>query len=363
MREGCVGDLQLLVRKHGMLLVRNEAMEVQQKITMKGLWQVLKQAGKNFKGHKVPKLSASLAYYTIFSFGPMMIVVIYVAGLVWGKQGVEGAIMDQLKGFVGDQSARQIQQIIANAAISGSDKIAAIIGSTVLLMSATTVFAEIQDTINMIWQLRVTKGRGWVKMLLTRLLSFAIIVTLGFLLLVSLLINVLIEGLMNRLQEYFSYDSVVVVYIANLLFTFFVISLLFAAIFKVLPDAVIRWKDVAAGAIFTAALFMIGKFLITFYIGKTDIGGSYGAAGSLVILLLWVYYSSIILYFGAEFTKVYATKFGCEIRPNDYAVTIQTIQVESRKKSVQENESDAEVVKAEIERSNRIKTDSSTNSN
>jgi membrane protein len=219
----------------------------------------------------------------------------------------------------------------------------------VLLASATTVFAEIQDTINMIWQLRVTRGKGWVKMLLTRLLSFAIIVTLGFLLLVSLIINILIEGLMDRLQDYFSVNSVVVVYIINLLFTFFVISLLFATIFKVLPDAVIRWKDVAIGAIFTAALFMIGKFLITFYIGKTDIGGSYGAAGSLVILLLWVYYSSIILYFGAEFTKVYATRYGGEITPNDYAVTVQTIHVESRKKSVQENESETEATQTQLQ--------------
>ncbi len=325
-------------------------METREKITVRGLWHVLKQSGKNFMRDRVPKLSASLAYYTIFSFGPMMIVIIYLAGLLWGRQGVEVAIKDQLSEFIGSQSARQVQQIIENAAISGSDKLAAIIGSIVLLVSATTVFAEIQDTINMIWKLRVTRGKGWIKMLLTRLLSFAIIVTLGFLLLVSLIINILIEGLMDRLQDYFSGNSVVVVYIINLVFTFFVISLLFATIFKVLPDAVIRWKDVAVGAIFTAALFMIGKFLITFYIGKTDIGGSYGAAGSLVILLLWVYYSSIILYFGAEFTKVYATRFGHEIRPNDYAVTIQTVQVESRKKSVQENESETEVTQTELQK-------------
>ncbi len=325
-------------------------MEPQEKISMKGLWQVLKQAGKNFMRDRVPKLSASLAYYTIFSFGPMMIVVIYLAGLFWSRQGVEVAIMEQLSDFIGNQSARQVQQIIDNAAISSSDKLAATIGGIVLLASATTVFAEIQDTINMIWQLRVTRGRGWVKMLLTRLLSFAIIVTLGFLLLVSLIINILIEGLMDRLQEYFSGSSVVVVYIINLLFTFFVISLLFATIFKVLPDAVIRWKDVAVGAIFTAALFMIGKFLITFYIGKTDVGGSYGAAGSLVILLLWVYYSSIILYFGAEFTKVYATRYGCEIKPNDYAVTFQPIHVESRKKSVQENEVETEATEAGLQK-------------
>jgi membrane protein len=187
-------------------------------------------------------------------------------------------------------------------------------------------------------------------MILTRLLSFALIATLGFLLLVSLVINILIEGLMNRLQDYFPGGSVVIIYILNLVFTFLVISFLFAIIFKVLPDAIIRWKDVAAGAIFTAALFMLGKFLITFYIGKSDVGTTYGTAGSLVVLLLWVYYSTIILYFGAEFTKTYATKFGSEIRPNEFAVTVQTIQVESKKQSVQENEADLDATQAALQK-------------
>lgn len=319
------------------------------KKTVAGVWQVLKQSGSNFMKDKVPKLSASLAYYTIFSFGPMMIVIIYLAGLVYREQAVQGAIMEQLSDFIGRQAAEQLQQIIQNAAISADNKITAIIGSIVLLVSATTVFAEIQDTINMIWKLRIKSKKGWLKMLMTRLLSFALIVTLGFLLLVSLVINILIEGLMGRLQDFFPGSSVVVLYVINLLFTFLVISFLFGIIFKVLPDAQIRWRDVSIGAIFTAALFMIGKFLITFYIGKSDIGSLYGTAGSLVILLLWVYYSSIILYFGAEFTKVYATKYGDEIVPNDYAVTVQTIQVESRKRSIQENEAETDVTQKEAQ--------------
>ena len=299
---------------------------------------------------KVPKLSASLAYYTIFSFGPMMIVIIYLAGLFWGKQAIEGAVLDQISGLVGQQAAEQIQQIIRNAAISTKNSLAAVIGFVALFISATTVFSEIQDTINMIWKLKATRGKGWVKILMTRLLSFALIVTLGFLLLVSLFINILIEALMGRLQDLFPAGSVILLYLTNLIITFVVISILFGAIFKVLPDAVIKWRDVTAGAIFTAALFMIGKFLISFYLGKSDVGSTYGTAGSLVVLLLWVYYSSIILCFGAEFTKAYATKYGSEITPNEYAVTVQTVQVESRKRSVQQNESEIEATELELQK-------------
>jgi membrane protein len=329
----------------------------QSKVSAKGLWQVLKQSASNFMSDRVPKLSASLAYYTIFSFGPMIIVIIYLSGLFWGKQAIQGAILEQISALVGIQAAQQIQEFIQNAAISTNNKLAAIIGFIALFLSATTVFSEIQDTINMIWNLKAKTGKGWKKMLLNRLLSFAIIATLGFLLLVSLIINIVIESLMDRLQDYFPGGSVIMLYAINLLFTFIVISLLFATIFKVLPDAVIRWKDVAVGAIFTAALFMIGKFLITFYIGRSDVGSTYGTAGSLVVLLLWVYYSTIILYFGAEFTKAYATKYGSEIRPNDYAVLIQTVQMESRKTSVQQNESEIDAKQSELQKAeDNIKT-------
>jgi membrane protein len=332
-------------------------MTQQSKVSAKGLWQVLKQSAVNFMSDRVPKLSASLAYYTIFSFGPMIIVIIYLSGLFWGKQAIQGAILEQISALVGIEAAQQIQDLIQNAAISTNNKLAAIIGFIALFLSATTVFSEIQDTINMIWNLKAKTRKGWKKMLLNRLLSFAIIATLGFLLLVSLIINIVIESLMDRLQDYFPGGSVIMLYAINLGFTFIVISLLFATIFKVLPDAVIRWKDVAVGAVFTAALFMIGKFLITFYIGRSDVGSTYGTAGSLVVLLLWVYYSTIILYFGAEFTKAYATKYGSEIKPNDYAVLIQTVQIESRKTSVQQNESEIDAKQSELQKAeDNIKT-------
>ena len=319
-------------------------------VSIQGIGNILKESGKGFMKDRIPKLSASLAYYTIFSIGPMMIVIIYLADLFWGRQAVEGSIYGQVKDLVGDRAALQVQEIIKNASVSGSSTIAAAVGLVALIVGATTVFSEIQDSINSIWKLKVKTERGWLKMLLNRLLSFSLVVSLGFLLLVSLLLNALVEGFMDRLQELFPHIAVTLIYIINLLLTFFIIWALFAIIFKFLPDAVIRWKDVAVGAFFTALLFMTGKFGITFYIGRSDIGSTYGTAGSLVILLLWVYFSSIILYLGAEFTKAYAMKYGDEIKPNDYAVMVQTVQVESKKKNVQENEKDTKKTEAALQK-------------
>ena len=318
--------------------------------TIKGLWQVLKQAAGGFSKDKVPKLSASLAYYTIFSLGPMLIVILFVVNMVWRREALEGRIFGEIKELVGDSAALQIQEIIRNAAINGNNTLNAIIGIVTLIIAATGVFAEIQDSINSIWNLKVKTEKGWLLMLKSRLLSFSLVVTLGFLLLVSLVINGLVEGFMDRLQRFFPQITVVLVYIINLVITLLVTSSLFAIIFKMLPDAIIRWRDVVAGSIFTAVLFMVGKFGITLYISKSDIDTAYGTAGSLVILLLWVYYSSIILYFGAEFTKFYALKFGATIKPDKYAVIVQTVQVESHKESIQENENDLEKTERELQK-------------
>jgi membrane protein len=175
-------------------------------------------------------------------------------------------------------------------------------------------------------------------MLQNRFLSFSVIISLGFLLLVSLGISAIIEGLSSRLQAAYPDVAVIVFYLINVILTLVITTAIFAVIFRVLPDAEIKWKDVMAGAVTTALLFMLGKFGISFYISKASIGSTYGAAGSLVILLVWVYYSAIILYFGAEFTKAYAVKYGSEIRPNHYAVTTKQVEVETGKKSIQDKE-------------------------
>jgi len=282
------------------------------KISFKGIWEVLKNCFKSFSDDKVTKLSASLAYYTIFSLAPLLIVIVFLCSIFFGREAVEGSIYGQMESFVGHDAALQLQQIIKNAAISGKGNIAAIIGIITLLIGATTVFAEIQDSINSIWGLKVKAKAGWFKLVKNRLLSFGVIGSLGFLLLVSLGITALIEGLGNRLKAHFPDITIVIFYIVNLVITFGVVAALFAVIFKVLPDAKIKWKDVISGSVVTAILFMIGKFAISFYISKSNVGSTYGTAGSLVILLLWIYYSSIILYFGAEFTKAWAVHCCCK---------------------------------------------------
>ncbi|MGI8951336.1 MAG: YihY/virulence factor BrkB family protein [Chitinophagaceae bacterium] len=308
------------------------------KFSLKNIWEILKNSFAGFANDKVPKLSASLAYYTLFSMGPLLVLIISLCGLFWGREAIEGKVYAQLQSFVGHDTAMQLQQIIKNASLAGKSKTAAIIGGIALLIGATSVFAEIQDSINMIWGLKPKPKKGWLKFLQNRFLSFSVIISLGFLLLVSLAVTAVIEGFSNKLQNAYPSVTVVVFYIINLIITLIVTTLIFAVIFKVLPDAQIKWNDVLAGAITTSLLFMLGKFGISFYISKGNVGSTFGAAGSLVILILWVYYSAFILYFGAEFTKAYAIKFGSEIHPTEYAVTTKQVEVETNSESVQENE-------------------------
>lgn len=308
---------------------------MRKKITLRGLGEVWKNSFVAMGDDKITKMSGSLAYYTVFSMAPLLVMIISLCGIFLGREAVEGKIVAQLSGFVGVDTAIQLQQIIKNASLAGKSTMAAVIGGITLIIGATSVFAEIQDSINTIWGLKPKPKRGWLKMIQNRLLSFSVIISLGFLLLVSLGVTAIIDGFSERLRAHFPEVTVVVFYILNVLITLVVTTLIFGVIFKVLPDAKIKWKDVLAGAIATSLLFMLGKFGISFYISKSNIGSTYGTAGSLVVLLLWVYYSSIILYLGAEFTKAFAVKFGSPIHPNDYAVTTKTVEVETGNKSVQ----------------------------
>lgn len=307
------------------------------KLRFNNIWQVVKDTFNGYSNDRITKLSGALAYYTVFSMGPLLVVVISLCGIFLSQDAMEGKIYGVLAGFVGSDTAVQLQQIIRNAAVSNKSTLAAVIGFVTLLIGATSVFAEIQDSINIIWGLKPKPKRGWLKYLQNRFLSFSVIVSLGFLLLVSLTLSALIEAVNNKLRASFPEVAIVVFYIINLLLTISISTLIFATIFKVLPDAKIKWRDVFVGAIITAVLFLIGKFAISVYISQTKVGSTYGAAGSLVVLLVWVYYSSIILYLGAEFTKAYALRFGSAIHPNDYAVTTKQVEVETQKDTL-ENE-------------------------
>lgn len=315
------------------------------KVTTKGIWEVMKETFRGFSDHKVLKLSGALAYYTVFSMGPLLIIIISLCGLFLEKEAVEGTIYNTLKDFVGSDTASQLQDVIKNAAVGHKSAAAVVIGGIVLVIGATTVFSEIQDSINIIWGLKPKPKRGWLKFLRNRFLSFSVIVSLGFLLLVSLAITALVEMLSNRLQHSFPEMTVALFYIINLVLTLAISTIIFATIFKVLPDARIKWRDVFSGAFVTSILFMLGKFAISFYISKAHVGSIYGGAGSLVVLLVWVYYSAVILYIGAEYTKAFAVKYGSQILPNDYAVTIQQVEVEMGHKSVQEQEHTETIIK------------------
>ncbi|HYG04119.1 MAG TPA: YihY/virulence factor BrkB family protein [Chryseosolibacter sp.] len=289
---------------------------------MRKWWFVLREAGSEFLADHGMKLSASLSYYTIFSLGPVLILLISFAGIFFGRDAVKGKLFYQINGLVGNDAALQIQQIIQNIEESQLSASGAAIGILVLIVGATGIFAEIQDSINYIWSLKPKPKKGWLKLLINRLLSFSLIVSFGFILMVSLAVHALMDILYDKLRQFFDNATVVVFQVLNYVVLFFVISTLFAIIFKVLPDGTVKWKDAYVGAFFTAVFFLVGKFLIGFYLGASSIGVTYGAAASIMIIMIWVYYSSIILYFGAEFTKVYTLRYGSGITPDKAAVFI-----------------------------------------
>jgi membrane protein len=284
--------------------------------------QLLKKSAIEFLNDNAIKLSASLSYYTIFSVAPMLIVIISFAGIFFGRDAIEGKIYGQIKGLIGDKAAVLIQGMIAGIKQTQHTITGATIGIIILVLGATGVFTEIQGSINFIWSVKAKPKKGWLKLIINRVISFSLVISCGFILMVSLILNALMDLLNDRLTLYLHNFAVTTIYIINLCLIFIVIALMFAIIFKVLPDARIRWRDAFAGSIFTSILFLGGKFLISLYLVHSKIGLTYGAAASAVILLLWVYYSSIILYFGAEFTKVYTIDKGSGIRPTDNSVFI-----------------------------------------
>lgn len=289
---------------------------------MRKWWLVLRDAGEEFISDNGMKLSASLSYYTIFAIGPLLVILISLAGIFLGQEAVEGKLYFQLVGFVGKAAAVQIQEIIRNIRASQFTTSGTILGIVVLIIGATGVFTEIQDSINYIWSLKAKPRRGLLKLLFNRVISFSLIISFGFIMMVSLVLHALVDLLHDRLENLFDEATVYVFQVFNYLILFVIIATLFAIIFKVLPDGVLRWKDAFTGAIFTAVLFVLGKFAIGFYLARTNLDVTYGAAASVIIILLWVYYTSIILFFGAEFTKVYTIRHGSGIIPDKTAVFI-----------------------------------------
>jgi len=298
---------------------------MQLKNTAKKAGYLLKETFKGFVEDNGIKLSAALSYYTIFSLPPLLIIIISLSGIFFGADAVKGEIFGQINGLVGNSAALQIQETLKNVKLSDSSIFATVVGIIILIIGASGVFAEIQESVNYIWGIKAKPKRGVIKFIYNRLMSFSMIGSVGFLLMVGLIINSLIDILNKRLATIFAHDTILLFYIINILIVFIIITLLFSVIFKTLPDGKIAIRDCITGASFTAFLFMIGKFAISFYLGSYNIASLYGAAGSVILILVWVYYSAIILYFGAEFTKVYANTHGQKIIPNAYSVQIEKV--------------------------------------
>lgn len=301
---------------------------------------VLKETVKGFSEDKGLKLSASLAYYTLFSLAPLLLLVISLAGAFFGEDAVKGTVFTELNGLLGNQAAAQVQEIIKNMELSGDTTFSLVVSAVTLIIGATTVFGELQDSINMIWSVKAKPKRGWVKLLKDRLLSGSLIIGLGFLLLVSLVVNGLLDTFNSLLKAWFAEISVILFYILSVVVNLIVLSVVFAVIYKVLPDAKIKWRDVRAGAVFTTLLFLLGRYVIGLYISSSGTASTYGAAGSLIVILLWVYYSAVIMYFSAEFTKAYAAFKGEKILPAEYAVYVEEKETEQDNVNVAKESTD-----------------------
>ena len=276
---------------------------------MRKYLDLFKQTAKEFGQDKAPRLGAALAYYTVFSIAPLLLIAIAIAGLAFGQEAAHKEISAQLGGLLGPESAKGLEEMIQSAAKPKTGTLATIIGFVTLFLGASGVFMQLKDALNTIWNVETKKASGILGFLKQRFLSMAMVCGVGFLLLVSLVFDAVISGMGNYLDRRIP-GGEAILQTLQLVISFVLVTLLFAAIFRFLPDVRPRWRDVWFGAIFTALLFVLGKFGLSIYLGKAAFGSTYGAAGSLVILLVWVYWSAQILFFGAEFTQVYARTHG-----------------------------------------------------
>ena len=295
---------------------------------IKSSWSILKNTVKNFFEDDSMSYASSIAFYTIFSMPAILIIALAIGATFYERDVVQTELLGQVASLIGPESAKEIELILSNATFDATSAFAKIVGVITLMFSATTVFISLQTSLNKIWGIKPKPKRGLLKYVLNRLLSLAMVVSFGFLLLVSLVIDavlVIFQGFLSRILAGITF------YILNgfnIAISLTIITVIFGLMFKVLPDARIKWRDVWVGAAVTTILFTLGKYLIGFYLGNSSFNSAYGAAGSLVVILVWIYYSTIIFLFGAELTSVYAEQSGSKITPYDTAVKVQLVELE-----------------------------------
>ena len=288
---------------------------------MKGIVNLVKQTFADWSEDRAPRLGAALAYYAVFSLAPLLVLLISIAGLAFGREAVEASVNAQAGGLVGEQGGEAIRTMIQGASKPSTGIMGTVLGLVTLLFGASGVFGQLHDALNTIWEVQPKPGRGILGMIKDRFLSFTMVLGIGFLLMISLVVSAGMAALGEALGNFLPVPEIVL-HAINLVISLGVISLLFAMIFKILPDADIAWGDVWIGGFVTAVLFTIGKYALGLYLGKSDVASAYGAAGSLIIILLWIYYSAQILFLGAEFTQVYANTYGSRVVPDEGAVAV-----------------------------------------
>jgi membrane protein len=280
-------------------------------LTVQAFWFILKETAREWNDDKVPRLGAALAFYAMLSMGPLLLIVVAFAGMAFGRAAVEGYIFDEITKVMGDEGARAVRTILANTSNPKANIIASIIGFVTLIVSATSFFAQLQDALNAIWNIEERENGHWTWFIHKRLLSFVMIAGGGVILLIGLVVSAILPAITSAFGNVIPL-SFAVHFLHNLV-SFVIITLVFAMIFKVLPDVHIQWRDTWIGAAITALLFAFGKLLIGIYLAHSAFTSTYGAAGSLIVVLVWIYYSTQIFFLGAEFTQVYSRYMGAQI--------------------------------------------------
>ncbi len=299
-------------------------------------WEIIKDTVKHFQEDSPMTYGASIAFYMIFSLPAMLVLILFIAGRFFGQAEVEGEVFYIFREYIGEDSAVQLRKIVTNARTDESKILAKVIGIGTLMFSATTVFVNIQEALNNIWHVKAKPKKELIKFAMDRLFSFIMVASLGFILLVSLAIQALLSIFNNLLEKILTEATVYLVQTVTFVILIGLVTLVFALVFKLLPDAKVKWKDVWVGALVTSVLFSLGEYLISIYLKNSNIATTYGAAGSFVLVLIWIYYSSIILLVGAEFTKAYTQKMGRRIGPKKNAVRI--VKQEIDRQTVAEND-------------------------
>lgn len=296
-------------------------------ITPKALFSIAKNSVTEFLNNNSLRLAAALAYNTIFSLPPLLFIILMAVGTFFGEEALSGQLYAQSKDALGADAAKEIQTMINNLNAQENQGMMRWVGYGTLIFAATTFFITLQESLNTIWNIKAKPENGIMQTIKNRFMSFGLILSIGLLMLASFVISAALSFFTDYLREIFPGVAVILFKLLDLVVSTGVITVLFALIYKYLPDAIIRWKDVWVGSFITALLFVLGKFLIGWYLSFSDVGSAYGVAGSIIIILVWIYYSSLIVFYGAEYTQQYSKRFGAGIRPKDYSVRFEVREV------------------------------------